>query len=318
MVSSPSVFVLDGGFSTQVSKHVGSSPDGDPLWSAKFLQTHPDDVLKTHLDFLRAGSDVVITNTYQASVPGFVKYLGVTADEGYALIKKAVSLAKRARDIYLEEDPGRRRPLIAGSVGPYGAYLHDGSEYRGTYADTTSADTMREWHTPRINALVEAGVDILAIETIPCEKEAEMLVQLLTQYPTIKAWLSLNCKDETSLAHGENFQKVALKCYDSNPGQLLAIGTNCCSPSIVGPLFKNINEGRSEPIPLLTYPNSGEKYDVKLGWLEKDNCLSVSSFVDGWLDMGIKYVGGCCRTTDEDIRQIRTKVDKWLEQKTKS
>lgn len=314
-----SVFVLDGGFSTQLARHVGTTADGDPLWSARFLQTHPEDIVKTHLDFLRAGSDIIMTNTYQASVDGFVNHLGVTPDEGYALILRAVSLAKHARDTFLQESEGNspnKKLLVVGSVGPYGAHLNDGSEYSGSYADKTLMETMREWHTPRINALVEAGVDLLAFETIPCQKEAEVLVQMLKEYPNMKAWLSLSCKDETSLVHGENFQRVARKCYDMNPDQLVAIGTNCCSPLIVADLFRGINEDRSHPIPLLTYPNSGEKYTPELGWVDKHKHLRLlDSFVSEWLDIGVRYLGGCCRTVAEDIARIRKEVYMWLDDK---
>lgn len=316
------VLVLDGGFSTQLAEHVGTTADGDPLWSAKFLQTHPDEVLKTHLDFLRAGADIISTNTYQASITGFVKYLGVTSEEGYTLIQSAVTLAKKARDIYLEQfkgdisqTPPNPNPLIAGSVGSYGAFLHDGSEYRGNYADKTSKHMMKEWHQPRIEALIEAGVDLLAFETMPCLKEAEVLVELLKEYPKIKAWLSFSCKDEKTLAHGEDFITAANKCYDINPEQLIAVGTNCCSPLIIENLFKSVNDDRSDPIPLITYPNSGEKYIVGKGWQEKDKCIELHSFVPSWLNLGVRYIGGCCRTSQNDIANIRTKVDNWLKKK---
>nr|XP_021190381.2 translin-associated factor X-interacting protein 1 [Helicoverpa armigera] len=306
----PKVLVLDGGFSTQLSCHVGTTADGDPLWSARFLQTHPDDVVNTHLDFLRAGSDVIMTNTYQASVGGFVKHLGVTPEDGYALIKHAVGLAKRARDTYIEEcrESGHvpQAPLIAGSIGPYGAHLHDGSEYSGNYADVTPVDTMREWHMPRIRALVEAGVDFLAFETIPCLKEAEMLVRILKEYPQMRGWLSFSCKDENSLAHGEDFKTAAKKCWDMNPNQLVAVGVNCCSPKIVAKLFKGINDDRQHsPIPFITYPNSGEKYNPQIGWIDRDKCEALAHFVPDWLDVGVRYVGGCCRTYGADISLIK-------------
>lgn len=319
----PTVLVLDGGFSTQLSCHVGTSMDGDPLWSARFLQTHPDGVVNTHLDFLRAGSDVIMTNTYQASVGGFVKHLGISAEQGYDLIKHAVVLAKRARDIFLKEcqETGDviRAPLIAGSIGPYGAHLHDGSEYSGDYADVTAVDAMREWHKPRIQALVEAGVDILAFETIPCLKEAEMLVKMLKEYPKMKAWLSFSCKDEHSLAHGENFKMAAQKCWDLNPSQLLAIGVNCCSPKIVANLFKGINDERPHsPIPLITYPNSGEKYNPEIGWIDQGKCEALASFVPEWLDLGVRYVGGCCRTYATDISLINNQLQIWLNNQSKN
>ncbi|XP_059048785.1 uncharacterized protein LOC131844018 [Achroia grisella] len=313
-----SVLVLDGGFSSQLSCHVGTTADGDPLWSARFLETHPEEVVNTHLDFLRAGADIIMTNTYQASVGGFVKYLGVTPEEGFSLIQRAVKLAQRACDTYMEEcqDSVIQRPLIAGSVGPYGAHLHDGSEYDGSYADKTPTETLREWHTPRIEALIEAGVDLLAFETIPCQKEAEMLVDMLNDYPLVKAWLSFSCRDDKTLAHGENFQEVAKKCWDASPNRLVAIGVNCCSPLIVAGLFKGFNDDRKHaPIPLITYPNSGEKYNPQLGWIDRDKCVALDSFVHEWLDLGVKYVGGCCRTYGADISCIRTQATSWCDRK---
>ncbi|XP_068620516.1 translin-associated factor X-interacting protein 1-like [Battus philenor] len=302
------VLVLDGGFSSQISRHAGSNADGDPLWSARFLKTNPEDIYRTHLDYLRAGADVISTNTYQASVGGFVKHLGVNTDEGLQLIKVAVDLALRARTAYLMECNGTKRntiPLVAGSVGPYGAHLNDGSEYRGNYADKVSHETIREWHKPRINCLLEAGVDLLAIETIPCLKEAEVLVDLLKEYPNAKAWLSFSCKDDMSLAHGENFQMAVQKCWQTNPEQLVAIGVNCCPPDVVSNLFRSVNNGRQQNIPFVTYPNSGERYYPNVGWTDKDKSDSIDKFVHEWLDLGICYIGGCCRTYQEDISRIR-------------
>ncbi|CAG5022003.1 unnamed protein product [Parnassius apollo] len=315
-VEPPHIVVLDGGFSTQLSCHVGHIIDGDPLWSARFLHTHPDEVVNTHLDFLRAGAHLIITNTYQASVDGFVEHLGVTPEQGYELILRAVELAKRARSLYLEEYEdciqGDHVPLVVGSVGPYGAHLHDGSEYDGSYADTTTVQTMREWHLPRIQALVDAGVDLLALETIPCQEEAEMLCDLLREFPNIKAWLSFSCKDNQSIAHGESFQKVAKKCWEANPDQLVAVGVNCCAPSYVADLLKGINDDRPHsPIPLIVYPNSGEKYNPQIGWIDRDKCESVEVFIQEWLDLGVRYVGGCCRTYAADVSRIRNQVNCW-------
>ncbi|XP_013162928.1 PREDICTED: homocysteine S-methyltransferase YbgG-like [Papilio xuthus] len=306
--------VLDGGFSSQISCHFGKYADGDPLWSARFLKTDPEDVYHTHLDYLRAGADIISTNTYQASVGGFVKHLGVSSEEALELIRLAVKLARRACDTYLEENSQsllNSTPLIAGSVGPYGAHLNDGSEYRGNYADKISSETMREWHIPRINTLLEEGVDLLAIETIPCLKEARVLIELLKEYPKAKAWLSFSCRDEEKLAHGEDFQMAAVQCWQTNPTQLIAVGVNCCPPNIVSNLVKLINEGREQPIPFVTYPNSGERYIPDMGWTDKDKSESIDKFVHEWLRLGVRYIGGCCRTYQADITQIRKLVDSW-------
>ncbi|XP_045452448.1 translin-associated factor X-interacting protein 1-like [Melitaea cinxia] len=165
---------------------------------------------------------------------------------------------------------------------------------------------MREWHKPRIDTLVSSGVDLLALETIPCQKEALVLVDMLKQYPNTKAWISLSCQDDKRLAHGEDFQSVARNCWKANPEQLIAVGTNCCSPKIVANLIRGISEGMSSPIPIVTYPNSGEKYKPDKGWIEGD-CGSLDSFVHEFLDLNVRFIGGCCRTYAENITKIRNK-----------
>ncbi|XP_060517110.1 uncharacterized protein LOC132696353 isoform X2 [Cylas formicarius] len=324
------IIVMDGGFATQLSCHVQQPIDGDVLWSARFLATDQEAVINTHLDFLRAGADLIITNTYQAGINLFMKHLNLTADESYNLIKKAVELAQTAVVRYLDEFPGNRmlihrlggnlidqtlsgRPLVVGSVGPYGASLHDGSEYTGSYAKTTSVDTMKEWHLPRIKALVEGGVDLLALETIPCKVEAEMLVKLLKeQFPGVKAWLSFSVgSDGKTTAFGENYQQTAIACYNMNPEQLVAVGVNCTAPRLIEPLISGINANRSKPIPLIVYPNSGESYNVELGWINRDKCEPVETYIDRWLDLGVTWIGGCCRTYAIDVTRIRREVEKW-------
>ncbi|CAG9769058.1 unnamed protein product [Ceutorhynchus assimilis] len=315
------IVVLDGGFATQLSCHVSTPIDGDVLWSARFLASDPEAVIDTHIDFLRAGADVIITNTYQADIDLFVQHLHVTKEEAYNLIKEAGKMAHTAVERFMEEFPNAKKPLVVGSVGPYGASLHDGSEYDGSYAATTPITTMKEWHIPRINALVEAGVDLLAIETIPCRAEAEMLVKLLKEkYPQTKAWLSFSVsQDGKSTAYGEPFQDTARACYDLNPEQIVAVGVNCTAPRLIESLISGINSNRpNNPIPLIVYPNSGESYNVEMGddsasfrWINRDKCEPVETYIAKWLDLGVTWVGGCCRTYAIDVTRIRREVEKW-------
>lgn len=163
------VQILDGGFSTQLTVHVGDCVDGDELWSARFNDTNPEAVIATHLDFLQAGADIILTNTYQASVEGYQQYLNLSKDESLELIKKTVGFAHTAREKFMKKQENANLPMILASIGPYGAHLHDGSEYNGGYSDTVTADTIKDWHKTRIDAVLEAGVDGLAVETIPCQ-----------------------------------------------------------------------------------------------------------------------------------------------------
>lgn len=259
------VLVLDGGFSTQLSNHVADRVDGNPLWCSFFLHTDPEAVRKTHLDYLRAGADVIITNTYQASVGGFREYLHIGEDDGWRLMESAVTEARNALEIFLSENERIIGPFVAGSIGPYGAALHNGSEYTGSYVNHVSLKEMEEWHRPRIEALIGSGVDLLAIETMPASPEVEMLVTFLkANFPTVKFWISFSCKDERHTNFGEDFQEVARRCYELNPSQIIAVGVNCTNPKYVEKLLDGFNKG-GQAVPLIVYPNSGENYHPKRG-----------------------------------------------------
>ncbi|XP_030384145.1 uncharacterized protein LOC115631515 [Scaptodrosophila lebanonensis] len=311
------ILVKDGGFGTQMSVHVGDAVDGDPLWSARFNSTNPAAVVATHLDFLQNGADIILTNTYQTSVEGYMEYLELDEEESIELIKKTVRLAHVAMDKYKAEYYQSHQKIpenkfIIASIGPFGAHLHDGSEYTGDYADYVPAKTITDWHRVRIEACLEEGVDGLAIETIPCQMEAEALVEMLCDdYPDVKFWVTFQCKDEKTLAHGEYFSDAANSIWEllrerNALDRCLALGVNCVHPQHVTPLFKSLNGERSakEKIPLVVYPNSGEVYNVVDGWHGREHCVPLENFVPEWAQLGAKIIGGCCRTYARDIRHI--------------
>lgn len=310
----PIVNILDGGFSGQLSRHVGAKIDGDPLWTARFLATNPTAVYATHLDFLRAGADIIETNTYQASVPGLSKYLNISERESLHLLTTAVDLAKKAVDDYVREEELsiESRPKVAGSCGPYGAYLHNSSEYTGFYGKTISRRELIDWHRPRVKALLDAGVDLLALETVPCIEEAEALLELLKEYPHARAWLSFSCRDDKLISDGNVFQEVALRCYHTLPSQIVAVGINCIDPRHVISLLRGINASKSskqDQIPLVAYPNRGGSYSATDGWTAVPDDHSLNLPISEWLDMGVRYVGGCCKIFAEDIKTIRSEVN---------
>ncbi|XP_046402455.1 homocysteine S-methyltransferase YbgG-like [Ischnura elegans] len=318
------VVILDGGFSSQLSKHTTDKVDGDPLWSARFLSTNPKAVVKTHLDFVKAGSQVITTNTFQASVGGFMKYLGVTEENALQLIADGVSYAKEAVQVYQNEltptDKGRgAKILIAGSVGPYGACLSDGSEYRGDYVEKISEKELENWHRPRISTLVKAGVDLLAFETIPAIEEARVLVRMLVkEFPDQKAWLSFSSQDGERTAHGDDFLSAVQECWALGKDQLVAIGVNCVKPSHATALCKKVRTSDGPKIPLIVYPNSGENWDHDKGWLDKHLCEPMKAFVREWIDLEVSYIGGCCRISAEDISDIKKEVEDYLIEKSKA
>ncbi|RXM93339.1 Homocysteine S-methyltransferase 1 [Acipenser ruthenus] len=214
---------------------------------------------KSAVKFLSSGADVICTATYQASVEGFMKFLGLSSEQAVQLLMSGVYLAKEAA---LEFQQTCRDP-VAGSVGPYGAFLHDGSEYTGAYEETMSVQDFKAWHRQQIQCLVSAGVDLIAMETIPSQKEAEALVELLREFPNSKAWLSYSCKDEQCISHGEKFAEAVKVASRSE--QLLAIGLNCCPPTLVSPLLASANKNKAPGLGWVVYPNGGGEWDQSTG-----------------------------------------------------
>ncbi|XP_035208321.1 homocysteine S-methyltransferase YbgG-like isoform X2 [Stegodyphus dumicola] len=259
---------------------------------------------KIHHSYLERGADIITTASYQASIGGFQKHLGLNLDESKRLIKLSVELAENAKQDHLKESISEcKEILIAGSVGPYGAALADGSEYSGKYCDKVSHEELIKWHLPRIQCLLDAGADLLAFETMPAVKEAEALMKLLHDFPHAKAWLSFSSQSMHYTCNGEDISSAALNCIKRAPsGQLVAVGVNCCPAEFAGSLLKDI-ASVSDGFPLIVYPNSGEKWDHQQGWTG-EKVKPNHTYLDTWVNASAKIIGGCCRTTPEDIFHI--------------
>ncbi|XP_063057713.1 homocysteine S-methyltransferase YbgG [Engraulis encrasicolus] len=298
------VVILDGGLSTELEA-AGMKIQGDPLWSARLLLTNPKVVKAAHCRFLGSGADVITTATYQASIEGFVQHLGQTPDQAEQLLRSGVLLAKEAvSDITSNHFPsGRKQPLVAGSVGSYGAFLHDGSEYTGAYEDGMTVEELKAWHRPQVCALVAAGADLIAMETIPSFKEAEALVDLLREFPNTQAWLSFSCKDAQHISNGKSFiEAVQMACRSK---QLVAVGANCCPPGLLTPLLSSIKSLRNPAISWIVYPNSGEGWDHNTGWIGSKETQSLAQQACEWSALGASWIGGCCRVAPADIAELR-------------
>ena len=229
--------VLDGGMGTELERR-GFDVD-HPLWSAKLLIENPDAIQQAHFDFLAAGADCIITTTYQASIQGFLEE-GFTVAEAEQLMLKAVEVALDARNDFVKQnqDPTRVQPLVAASIGPYGAFLADGSEYRGNYG--ISSEELRAFHQPRWQILQEAGADFFAFETIPSLTEAMILKDLLLTMPKAQAFMSFSCPDGDHISDGTPIEECAKLLSDCN--QIMAVGANCSAPTHLAGLFGAINK----------------------------------------------------------------------------
>jgi homocysteine S-methyltransferase len=293
--------VLDGGLATELERH-GCDLNNN-LWSADVLLKNPSLIQRVHLDYFLAGADVATTSSYQVSAPGLEK-AGLSTIDAANLVRRSVQLAVRARDEAHAKQPNRRR-LIAGSIGPYGAFLADGSEYRGDY--DLSEDEFKDFHRPRLEALIHAGVDLLAIETIPSFPETLALKAILAEYSTARAWFSFTVRDSSHISDGTSLAKVVDVL--GNCEQVAAIGVNCVSSELATDAVKVLAGLTTKP--LVVYPNSGESYDASnSSWEDnREQPSDLARLAPEWVHLGAKFIGGCCRTTPKDIRTIRAALE---------
>jgi homocysteine S-methyltransferase len=290
--------VLDGGLATELEAR--GHDLSDRLWSARLLLTDPGAIEDVHLAYFRAGATVATTASYQATVPGFAA-AGLDEAAALAAIRRSVTLAANARARYAAESGSEDADLlVAGSVGPYGAMLADGSEYRGDY--DPGPDALWDVHAPRVEALLDAGADLLAMETIPTLREAEVLVRLLDAFGAV-GWLSYQCRDGSTTAAGEPIE--AAFGVGGGVAGLVAIGVNCTAPRFVPSLLEHA-AGQVEDLPRIAYPNGGDTWDAGARrWTAADVSGGYEPrTVATWADLGATWLGGCCGTTPTDIAAL--------------
>ncbi len=293
--------LLDGGLATELETQ-GFDIAGE-LWSAALLESNPGAIINAHRAYLDAGADCIISASYQASRPGFMS-LGLSAAAADQLIVSSVELARTARDEFLAANLDiKRTPIVAASVGPYGAALADGSEYTGSY--DISAAELREFHTSRLEILDRSGADVIACETIPDLVEAQVLCELLRDVAT-PAWIAFSCRDEQRISDGTLLREVVAMFAD-HP-RVLAAGVNCTPPGLITALIGEVLKGAPRKA-VVVYPNSGETYHAADNSWSGTACDLDGGFpVSDWHDAGAKLIGGCCRTGPAHIEAIGARL----------
>ncbi len=276
--------VLDGGLSTVLEERGHDLTTS--LWSARLVHDGPEEVEAAHAAFVEAGAEVVITAAYQLSLAGYLE-AGLTTSRYEADLEATTRLAR---------DATGGRALVAASVGPYGASRADGSEYTG-YPDVDRA-TLRSFHGPRLERLVATAPDLLACETLPELREAEVLAELIAELaPDLPYWLSFSATAGGRLTGGASFAEAA----QLPSGSCVAVGVNCTAPALVDGLL----EGAHAVVPFVVYPNSGAAYDPEgKTWTDAGTPVFSSAAVQGWVERGARLVGGCCGTSAAGVAAV--------------
>lgn len=294
---------IDGGLSGELEKR--GHDLSDKLWSARLLRDAPEAIAQVHQDYVNSGARVLITASYQASRMGFMA-TGMTADEADDLMRLSISLAK---------DVAAKAPekvWVAASVGPYGAVLGGGQEYVGNYG-VAHVDLVK-FHRERIAVLASAKPDLFACETIPDLDEVRALVEVLTDYPDIPAWITMSAQDGNSTCAGQGIGHLA-ELVSKTPS-VVAIGVNCTKPEFVSSLLRQLATKTS--LPLVVYPNAGRVWDgLNMCWIGEGHDKLPKQIVSEWVKAGAKLIGGCCglgpdaiTQLDSDLVQIRNATAK--------
>jgi len=287
------VVVLDGGLSTALEQE-GADLSG-ALWTARLLAEEPERIAAAHRAFFRAGAQVATAASYQASVEGFVA-AGCDPAEAGRLVARSVLVAREVRDELAADRPGLR---VAASVGPYGAHLADGSEYRGRYG--VPAARLRDFHGPRLELLAAAGPDLIAVETIPDADEAAVLVRLLDELG-LPAWFSYSVRGATTCAGQPLAEAYAVL---AGCPVLVAAGVNC---SDQGDVLDAVRTAVAVTgLPGVAYPNRGGSWDAAARRWTYGGPLELA-LVDDWVSAGARLVGGCCGTGPADIAALARRV----------
>ena len=285
--------LIDGGLSNLLEKN-GFDLNHN-LWTAKLLEHDQDALINAHYTYLKSGARCIITSSYQATIDGFLD-LGYDMVLAEKLLLKSVAIAKKAVERF---DSNDFTPLVGMSIGPYGAYLADGSEYYGNYE--VSDDILYDFHIKRIRLLDSTSADFFACETIPSFREAKILSKIL-RYTNKPAWISFACKDHFSINDGTNIEECV--SYLANHPNIFALGLNCTHPRYINHLIRLIKK-QSLDKRIVVYPNSGESYDVSSKkWTSTSDIDLFTDMAKEWIDLGVDIIGGCCRVGPSHISSL--------------
>lgn len=304
--------LLDGDFSSQLSNYLNRSDLGHSHYELQVLVTNRLAVYKTHMDFLRAGAKIIRTNTYRGSVTTLIDILDITSLEGTHLITIAVQLARKAIMHYLQENnnvPRNEQPLLAGTCGSYGIANFVDVHNCPHYWDIMPEHALKVWHKNRIQALLNAGVDMLAFDSIPSAKEAGTLIDLLLEHPQTRALITFLCSNTGILPDGTNFVEVALLFYNSLPNQIVAIGICCSSPIFATPMLRSLNyiAPPGNVVPLIVCSEKFITYNNN----NNIQCDNIPNYITEWLSLGVRYIGGAGNINAYDIKDMSNVINNY-------
>jgi homocysteine S-methyltransferase len=262
-----------------------------PLWSAAPLLTHPDIVRTIHEDYISAGAEIIVTNTFRTNVRTLER-IGL-GELSTSLTHLAVKLAKEAR-----ENSGKKDVIIAGDIAPL--------EDCYTPSLVPSERELLEEHRRNADDLAKAGVDIIQIETVGTIREGLAMAKAAHE-TGLDFIFSFICNADGNLLSGESIEDAVQAISAFNP---LAFATNCRPPATINASVYKLLKASEKPVGV--YANGVGCPADDLGWEFCKTGVSAHEYLKyakKWVNDGVTLIGGCCGTTPEYIKLIKEFID---------
>ncbi|KAI3406838.2 SAM4 [Candida oxycetoniae] len=304
--------VIDGALGTELEELIDPNetflPSKSPLWSGQALIDAPQVVKAVHKEYMKAGADIVLTSTYQSSYQSLKKHTEMTNEQIHELWQRAIDIVKESRSELGKTDS----VFIAGSIGPYAAYLADGSEYTGKYSNISLSKVLREFYQPLLEFFVNNDdIDLIIFETIPNFHEFQIANELASEYSDKKPFVvSFTCQNNHSLTDGTALSTMRKYLTETTASKTTSkvLGLNCVDYEVALSIIDQFPEFK-----FFVYPNLGFQYDatchqfiIKKGRPEDAWDQFIRKLVSYRNVIGI---GGCCNTGTKEIKFVRSILD---------
>jgi S-methylmethionine-dependent homocysteine/selenocysteine methylase len=277
------LLVLDGAMGTELERRGAGHPL--PLWSAGALLSAPEVVVAIHREYVEAGADILVANTFRTN-PRTLRAAGCFPD-GESLNRLAVDLARRAA--------GGRDVLVAASVAPVENCYHP--------ERVPTESVLRAEHEEMMIWLVAARPDLVWIETMNTLREARVAAEVAHSRGLPFA-VSFVVRENGDLLSGERLEDAIAAIEPLEP---LALGLNCIPPRGLTALLPRLRRATARP--LAAYAHIGNPTPIR-GWSFAQDVTPAeyAQYARQWLDLGATIIGGCCGTTAAHIRAVRDVV----------
>lgn len=263
--------------------------------------SQPDLVRSVHEEYLQAGAELIETNTFGANAFRLLRY-GLQ-DQVFAINKAGAEIARQAA--HHVEDKQAGKAWVAGAIGPLGIHLEP--------LGKTGLDEARAAFAEQVRGLVAGGVDLLVIETIVALNEAEQAILAAREVaPDLPVLAMVTVDEDANCLDGTSPETAAARLAAAGAD---IIGCNCSAgPATVLTAIERMSAVSS--LPLAAMPNAGTPRAVDGRNIYLCSPEYMASFARKFLKAGAQFIGGCCGTTPNHIRAIKSAIRAVEAQKT--